>query len=293
MIMHRWNHFFHRDVPPHLIAIVRIAFGLFLMIYWGERWSQAVLFSPAGLQTPAFVSDVPLFHALFFPSLFGLHIFFGFTFIVLISFTLGVAVRTSTAMLLGCFFYFYILTQWMFMTSFFRLFIFTLIVFLLPGGDRAFSVAMWRKHGSIFAWEPMSILQQRFLSLQVTFTYLAVGWQKLIIPDWRSGDILLQGFTGRWATPFGRFFARTFPHWVFDSAIHVTVLFECLMPFGLWIRKLQPWFFVGGCIFHTMISLTMDIWWFQVLVPLYIVFLTPEEVFDACVRLSRGRIDKK
>ena len=37
--------------------------------------------------------------------------------------------------------------------------------------------------------------------------------------------------------------------------------------------------FVGGFVFHTLITLTLGIWWFQILVPLYVVFLDPDEVY--------------
>jgi hypothetical protein len=149
---------------------------------------------------------------------------------------------------------------------------------------------MWQKHGSALAWEPVSILPLRLMAVQITATYLGVGWQKLLLPGWRSGHILFQGFTGRWGTFFGFSLARVLPDWMFDAFIYSTVFFECMIPFGLWIRRMQPFFFVWGFLFHTIITLTMGIWWFQVMIPMYVVFLRPEEVCEYCTRLSRGKI---
>lgn len=277
-----WNGFFHRSVPPHTLALVRIAFGLFLMLYWATQWTQASLFSSHGV-------TLPLFH-LTAPSLVAIHIIFASMFVALFAFVLGYRSRTAALVLLGFFFYFYLLSHWQFIASFYRLFSFVLVVFVLPGADATFSLSAKLKHGSWVAWEPISILPQRLLALQVTFTYFAVGWQKLLIADWRTGEVLWRGFTGRWGTSLGFYAARMFPAQAFDVGVWLTVFFECLMPIGLWVRKLQPLVFIFGFLFHTLITFTMGIWWFQVLVPLYVVFLPPEDVHQFFKKISCGKI---
>ncbi len=214
--------------------------------------------------------------------------FFVCVFLALFTFTLGLLTRTSALLLLVLFLYFHCLTQYLFSTSFYRLYGFALLVFLLPGADRTFSVQMLLERGSFLAWEPISILPQRLLALQVSFTYFGVGWQKLYLPDWQSGAILRNGFMGRWATACAFFFARLLPPAAFDWMVATVKVFECSLPFGLWSRRFRGWFFVGGFLFHTLVTLTLSIWWFQVLVPLYIVFLTPEEVYEAVKRVSGG-----
>lgn len=285
-----YDRFFHRQVPPHALAFVRIALGLFVMLYWLTEWSQARLFSVDGALNPAQIWTGPVSFALLHPQVWFVHCFFALTFLFLIFFTSGFLTRTSALFILGAFAYFNLLSQWQFAASFYRLFCFSFAVFLIPGGDRTFSVAMRLKHGSFFAWEPVSIFSQRLLSLQVTATYFCVSWQKLFIPNWKSGEILLEGFTGRWGTPAGFFLAQTLPQGVVDFMLRGSVVLECLMPFGLWIRKMQPLFFVFGFLFHTMITVTMGIWWFQFLVPVYIVFLDSDEVFEYFRSRSGGRI---
>ncbi len=273
------------------MAIVRIAFGLFLMLYWYTEWRQVALFtSSAGLVVPKYRLEQPLLFVLFNPTVAFLHLYFASLFVLLACLTVGYRTRLTALALLIFFGYFNILSQYVFATSFYRLFQFTLVVLLLPGADRTFSVAMFLERGSFFAWEPVSILQQRLLALQLTFVYMAVGWQKLFLPSWQTGAVLLEGFTGRWATPLASVLAKVLPYAAFSAMVVTTKIFEVLMPLGLWVRKLQPWFFVGGCFFHTMITLTLGIWWFQVLIPMYLLFLSAEEVYEYVRGRSRGLI---
>ncbi len=66
---------------------------------------------------------------------------------------------------------------------------------------------------------------------------------------------------------------------VYDAMTLITKVFESLMPIGLWIPRVRWFFFVGGFVFHLMIALLLGIWWFLVLVPAYVVFFEPEEIY--------------
>jgi hypothetical protein len=285
-----WNTFFHRRVPPHLWAIVRILLGVFLLLYWYTQAIDAPLFSADGALLPRVHGSHPLLFLLFHPPLWFVQVFFAAVCSLLILFTVGCGMQLCAALLLLCFWYFHLLSQWQFSTSFYRIFAFVMLLFLHPAGDKTFSLSMYLRRGSVFAWEPVSILPQRILAMQMTATYFCVGWQKLFLPGWSGGQVLAQGFSGRWATAFGRWMLAILPPWALDVMLWTTLGIELLIPFGLWIRRVQGWFFVGGFLFHTMVTLTLGIWWFQALVPLYIVFLDPEEIYAACRRLSRGRI---
>lgn len=287
-LAHHWDRFFHREVPPHLIAVLRITFGLFFLLYWMTQWVHAPLFSTSGLVSPWILPTSPLY-VFFYPETWFMHVFFASSTLFLLSFILGWRSQLSSLLILLCLSYFHLLTQYSFGTSFFRLFVFIFLVYLIPGADSALSLRVLVKHGSLWAWEPVTIFAQRLLALQVSVTYFGVGWQKLFLPDWQSGAILFNSYTGKWATPLGRFFARHLPLSAFDYIVESVKLFEITLPFGLWWKKRQMWFFIGGFIFHTLVTVTMSIWWFQCLIPLYIVFLNPEDVYDYIHRLSRGR----
>jgi hypothetical protein len=76
----------------------------------------------------------------------------------------------------------------------------------------------------------------------------------------------------------------------YDALNFVIKSFEFAMPFGLWSKKLRWWFFLGGFLFHTSITFFLNIWWFQVLIPAYIVFFDPEEVYVFLKKRSHGKI---
>ncbi len=275
-IVRHWNLFFFRSTPPHLIALVRIVFGVFLMLYWITQWAAAPKFSlDYGISFPMLKTAFPPLFLILHPTLAMLHVFFLAGFILMISFTVGYRTRTSSGLLLVCLLYYYVVSLFWFHTSYYRLFEFSLSVFLLPGADRTFSVAMMRERGSFFAWEPITILQQRLFSLQMTFTYFAVGIQKTWLPDWQNDMILRYGFTGRWGTPLGFWLARVLPVDAYRWMLLAVKAFECTLPLGLWIKSFRWFYFLGGFVFHTFITLTLGIWWFQFLVPLYIVFIDP------------------
>ena len=49
----RWNHFWFRTGPPHLLAVFRIVFGGFLLVYFGMQIPNiAMLYSRDGLLLP-------------------------------------------------------------------------------------------------------------------------------------------------------------------------------------------------------------------------------------------------
>lgn len=164
--------------------------------------------------------------------------------------------------------------------TFERLFVFVLLVLLFSGADRTLSLRMWLRKGSLFAWEPIHIFPQRLIALQLSATYLGVGWQKIVLPDWQHGEIIIHALTGRWATPLAFAIARlNLPLQFYDMVLFLLKSFEVLLPFGLWIRRYQWIFFFGGALFHITIATLISMWWFLIMVPAYITFLEPEAVY--------------
>ena len=272
-----WNRFFFRKGPPHVLALFRFAFGGFLLFHWGIKLpSVPMLFSEEGILLPLF--DLPLLTP---PSVSVAWLLFFIFLGSLLLLTIGFFSRIAagTAFLFSS--YYYLLSFHLFGTSFDHLFLFILLVLTFSPSDRTLSLRMFLKRRSFFAAEPITIFPQRLLALQITFTYLGVGWQKLFLPDWQSGRILLLGFMGRWATLLGFAVARLdLPPWFYDAIVFLTKGFEILIPFGLWIKRfgIRWWFFAGGVLFHISIALLLGIWWFLVLIPAYILFFEPEEV---------------
>lgn len=292
-----WNHFWFRTTHPHALALFRILFGGFLLFYWGLRLPHvAMLYSKEGILLPLYASlDLPTpILALFSPPpVWIAWLIFIVLLVSLVHLILGFQTRAAAAIACILSSYYWVMSLHLLGASFDRLFIFTLLVLACSECDRTFSVAMRLKHGSFFAWEPISILPARLIAIQISATYLGVGWQKLILPDWQSGEILALGFMGRWATPLAWMVLRwNLPLWCYDLMINVVKGFELLLPFGVWIRqwKIQWWFFAATALFFINIAMFLAIWWFVVLIPANILFLDPEVVYRWVRKKSGGKI---
>jgi len=122
------------------------------------------------------------------------------------------------------------------------------------------------------------ILPQRLLQVQLTFTYLGVGWQKINLPDWQGGEILTYSFIGRWGTELGYYIGQLpIPLVAWDWVTHSIIFFEFILPFGLWHKPTQKIWMIGGVLFHVGIALILSIWWFVMVPPLYILWLMDNE----------------
>ena len=285
-----WNFFWCRQASPHALAVFRIGFGAFQLLYWGLRLSHvAMLYSRDGILLPLFPPNV-LFGIFAPPAAVARAILCVLLFAIFFL-TIGYRARLAAAIAFLLYVYYWCLSLYQLGSSFDRIFLFIFFVLACSGCDRAFSLSMYLRHGSFWAWEKVSILPQRLLAIQITATYLGVGWQKLLLPDWQSGTVISYGFVGRWATPLARPIALwNLPFWVFDWLNTIIKCFELTLPFGLWHRRTRLWYMAGGFVFHTMITLLLGIWWFEVLIPAYVVFFSPEETLLFLRRLSGGRI---
>lgn len=283
-----WDRFWCRKAPPHIMGVFRIAFGGFLLFYWGLRAPHiGMLFSSRGIVLPLLDTPLWVHHLLTPPPLAVAYILYGACMAALLCVTLGWGMRVAGAVALAYDWYAWQMSLHLLGASFDRLFGFVLLVLLLSGADRIYSLRMRLRHGSWTAWEPASMLAQRIIAVQITLTYLGVGWQKVWLPDWQSGDVLAWGFMGRWATPLGYWVARQqWPLWVYDALVLQVKFVECVMPVGLWLKGWRWVFFAWGLLFHALIALLLSIWWFLVLIPAYIVFFTPEEFVTVLERYA-------
>lgn len=203
----------------------------------------------------------------------------------------GTLMRTSIAMLIAFTLYYWQLSFFLFPSSYHRIYFFTLCALLFSGADKTFSVRMRRTHGSFFAWEPVMIFAQRLLAVQIAFTYVGVGLQKAWLPAWQDGRALSFSLLGRWGTWLGRWVVSlNFPFWTYSLSVLLIKIGEVLLPFMLWTKRWRWYAVAMGIAFHVGIAVLMSIWWFIPLIPAYIVFWQPEEVYEALRRRFPARI---
>lgn len=267
----RWEHWWCRSAPPHALALTRIAVGVFLLI-------EALTYIPA---VPALLSThglvFPLWSAV--PGASVAWLTFALYCLCCILLALGCLMRTSLIGLIALYCYYWNLSFHFFPSSYHRLFFVVLLVLLISGADKTFSLRMLRTRGSFFAWEPISILPQRLLAAQITATYLGVGWQKMWLPDWQNGLLFYYSFTGKWGSPPAFALARVLPLWSYDALNWVTRILEFFLPFLLWMRSWRLFAVIAGTLFHVSIAILLGIWWFLLLPPAYILFVEPEHVY--------------
>jgi len=230
-------------------------------------------FSEAGLLFPLY--EHPLLTP---PPVWIAYALYGLMMLSFLLITIGAWMRTGTVIAFILYAYYQGLSLHMFGASFDKLFQLILLVLTFSGADCVFSYKMKKRYGSALEWEHISVLPQRIIALQIAFIYLGVGFQKLWLPSWKTGEVLYYAFIGRWGTPVAYSIAETVPMIYFDWMVYITKAFELMIPFGLFIKPIQKWFFFGGAIFHTIMTIFLGIWWFMILIPSYILFLEPEVV---------------
>ena len=291
-----WNHFWMRETYPHIIGIVRLVMGGWLLFYWGIRIPNVdILYSTAGSVFPKIPTYMPenLLWILEVPEPSVAYTIYTVHLIALACVTIGLFTRTGSLTAFFTSWYYFYISHHLFHTSYDRLYIFSLLFLALSGGGEIFSVEAWQKYGSPLKWKrKVSIFSQRMFAFQITMTYFGVGFQKLWLPGWQGGEMLWYSLLGVWGTPAA--FAITSYGW--SPAYHVMVniikAVECFMPIGFWIKRgYTRWYAFGmGVVFHVLVDVLLYIWWFAVLIPAYIVYFEPEEVYKFLKKVSRGRI---
>lgn len=273
--------FFFRDGPPHLLALFRIIFGIFLLIHWGLRLPHvAMLFSDQGMVFPLDTGLGAFFPALFAPPPLWLAWTIYLTFLgALVLVVIGYQTRLALALALALYLYYWFLFLHLLGGSFDRIFIFLLLVLAISGCDRTYSLRMKLRRGSWTAWEPISVLPQRLIALQITALYVGVCWQKFWLPDWQSGEILRLTLMGRWATPLAFWVARLKPSEGFLDVSNEIIKFgQFLLPFGLWYRPTRLLAIIAQAFFLSVVTAFLGMWWFLALVPASFCFYEPEDV---------------
>ncbi|MDO8648736.1 MAG: hypothetical protein Q7R81_03040 [Candidatus Peregrinibacteria bacterium] len=289
-----WNAWWFRQAPPHALALYRIIFGSFLVLYWGLLLPDAqMLFSTSGISIPRFdatTSILPFLSVL--PTPWVANALLWLLLLCFTALTLGCCMRIACVAALLLMTYFYAISYHLTWFTMEHVTVVMLIAFLISGADRAFSLRMLRRKGSFFAWEPASVLAQRLIAVQVTATFLGAGWLKLVMPAWiAGGEILPYSFISRWATPIGYWaIHRNLPMWFYDLSVYSVKFFEFFLPFGFWIPKIRILAFGLLTLFLTSIAVTLSFWWFLVLVPSCILFVEPEEFYERLRKRSGGRI---
>ena len=280
--MKRWNTFWHKKVSPHGFAILRVSFGIFLIVYWSTYVLRVPsLFSETGLVVSRYptIENGLLQFLLTPPSVSLAYILYGIFLLCIVGILVGYPLRLAGTGVLLFLAYYYALSFYNFPSTYNRLIFLSTILLTFGGSDKTYSIASRLKGGSFAHSTQIPIWPLRLLAIQICFTYFGAGIQKFFLPGWNGGEMLSFAFIGRWATPLAFDLIRlNLPMWFYDALVYFTKLMHLTLPIGLWIPKYQKCFILLASSFHIFVSLLLGMWWFLVMIPMYIVFLDQEKV---------------
>lgn len=291
-----WDTFWIRRVPPHALACTRVAVGLYLLVYAGLYVPHlSMIFSNEGLVLPLYVDRFPaLSLILSAPSPLAIHIIYAGYLLCIVGITLGLWFRFSVFGTLLASLYIWQLQLHGFATSYNRILFFCLLVLLFSGAHRTFSLDQKKRTGSWLDWEPISILPQRMIALQITATFVGVSLQKFWLPHWKGGEVLAYSYISRWATPLARWYSRlplTLTH--YDSVVWVVKILEPLCAVGIWIPRIRIPSIIFTSAFLILVGVMLSIWWFIFIIPAFILFYKPEDVLLWCRKNVSNQIPAK
>ncbi len=219
-----------------------------------------LLLTENGLLTPWVIDPPSMISWLLEPHsarvMYAVH---GVVLVPLIGFITGRYTRISAAVLLLYLFYLWQLSYHAFPTTGHRFDVLLLVLFALQGSGK----------------KMMEVWPLRILQLQVSATYMSSALKKSLLPDWQSGNAILGGLEGRYATPLAQWIAtQPIPMHVYDVLTWSVLFLEFFIAVGLWIPELRKIAMITGVVFHLMIALLFGLLWFFVIPLCYLSFVS-------------------
>lgn len=137
------------------------------------------------------------------------------------------------------------------------------------------------------------ITPKRLLQLHFAQVYFFAGLGKLFAAGWVTGQVLSLSASSRWATGAGLWVAGWMPETAWRALALLTILYEIVGPWLLFVPWARPWVLALGLSFHLGIQVTLGVGWLGVhfmlaLATLYPAPTTWRRVFEAATAL-RGR----
>jgi vitamin K-dependent gamma-carboxylase-like protein len=263
-----WNEFFFAERDPRLAAVLRIGFGVLLLVNLG-LWAPdlRLWFTDAGLLPAAAAREIVNEHA---PTVLGWvsaawwpWLCYGVLVAAAVLLTVGWHTRIQAIIvLIG-------------LTSFqnrnyaivdgedtlFRLFAFYLA--LCPAGW-AFSLDARRRKRRGLDLPPPVPWGLRLFQIQMSVIYLSSAIEKSTGADWTSGSALY--YVARLDDSFGKlpvpgFLFETL--WITRLLTWSVLVLEWTLPLFLWLRPTRRWAIAVAIVFHLSIEYTMNLFLFH------------------------------
>jgi hypothetical protein len=140
------------------------------------------------------------------------------------------------------------------------------------GAVRSLDARGLRGNDDVYVWAT----PQRLLQLQFVQVYFFAGVAKLFAPGWVAGDVLARSMHSRWATELGLWVGTAMPQRGWRVLALVSVLYELLAPWLLFVPWARRYVIAVGLSFHLGIEATLGIGWLGRHFILALVLLYPD-----------------
>lgn len=294
--MRRWNDFWFEDVPPHLFALLRIAFGVLgLLEVLGP--TPLDMFWPADGIVPLPGSGTGLrawlvAHELGAVAGYGLYAALVASFVAM---TVGVSSGVAVS---ACFLGVLFQIQWNPLPLSSAHQVLAVMLFCLMWADTGvvWSVDAWRAerrapmstgpHATQPRW-PLRLMQ-----CQLVVIYMCSGMWKFFGPAWRDGSAVFYALSNN---VFHRFPTPLPPESASFLAVatYVTLAFELGFGVLLWHTWTRRFALVAGVVLHLGLWITMELGLFSwFMIASYLAFISPDRVarWSARTKISSGSI---
>ncbi len=131
----------------------------------------------------------------------------------------------------------------------------------------------------------------RLAQIQVCIIYAYSGLEKLKGPLWWRGEAVWSVLANAQLARMDFAWVAHFPMLII-AATYSTLLWEIYFPVLVWFRPVRPWVLAFGAALHIGIGISINIWYFGLLmIATYLLFLERKD-FDFLAQVFRPRSDK-
>jgi len=282
-----WMNFWFAEISPYPIALFRVLFGIYLLIYFlGSCTNVPLFYSNEGVYCPLFIPDIA-------PAPWIAWILYIITVVLICAFTVGYRMKVVAPLAFAFYLYHFCLNIGARACSYDRLVFMAFILLCLAPSDQVLSV---KKKTALSDPTPTtSAWATRLLAIHVCLFYFSTGLYKELSPGWHSGEIIKGVMSSNFSSDLAFAVMRLkFPSVVFDFLALSVIVFELTCPIGFAVRDfgfttafsrkrlhlkgVQYYFFVCGILLHCGIWMFMQIPQFFICPVFYVLFIRARDI---------------
>ena len=282
-----WDRFFFARVDGRPLAVFRIAFGAYLLVfYWQLKWILELYFLKTGFAVHLTAKPVVSFPNGLFVNLPNVsatwfYVLYGATFAIIACFTLGLGTRIAAVLLwiLTCAWLGPLVVGSNSADNVVRTLSFLFMVAAISGhANTCYSLDARRARPASEAGAPqIPVWSTRLFQVQLALIYFFSGFHKLASNDWYNGSALHYVF---FQTTWSRVDLSWATNYPFATGLmtYATLFYELvLFPALIWNRHTRVPILTFGILLHLSIALTMKVFVFgEIMLLFYLCFLTQE-----------------